>query len=189
MRIVVPGAKFEGLTFWVEMLEYMQWWSQYATRASHHSSVPTSPREAAYSPAASRMELSKTKSGKHRALRIAAFHPERLMVLWSKVEEGDRGRICAAEPGVCDQSSSRLVATLAVCLALCYTSIHPHARLAEENTIFMVWPKYHPEKASVCCPLPRRYIHWCCNFDAAGVNVDDSDGDLAGDDGYAGQYG
>ena len=84
---------------------------------------------------------------------------ERLMVLWSKVEEGDRGRICAAEPGVCDQSSSRLVATLAVCLALCYTSIHPHACLGEENTIFMVWPKYHPEKASVCCPLPSRYIH------------------------------
>ena len=65
------------------------------------------------------------------------------MLVEMKVEEGDRGRICAAEPGVCDQSSSRLVDTLAVCLALCYTSFHPHAGLGEENTIFMVWPKYH----------------------------------------------
>ena len=30
---------------------------------------------------------------------------------------------------------------------------------------------------------PRRY------FDATGVNVNDRDGDLAGDDGFAGHYG
>ena len=84
------------------------------------------------------MEPSKPKSGKHRALRIGGFHPERCIVVETKVEEGDRSTICAAEPGVCDQSSSRLVGTLPVCLALCYTSFYPQDHLGEENTTLIV---------------------------------------------------
>ena len=142
------------------MLEYMQWWSQYATRASHPSSVPTvvaKQREVAHSPASPRWSCQSPKAAKSTQARIAAAIHHRCA--WDESWGSWQTDNMLRSPGVCDQWSSRLVGSPPVCLALCYTSFYPQDHLGKENTTLII------------VDASTKKAYWCGNFEATMLMI------------------